>query len=363
MFKPNFVIAPELATVLMRLEALKFEINGLPLTPGMLASLRESARLTSTHYSTQIEGNRLSNNEVAQVIQQDKRIPNRERDEKEVLGYYAALTMVEQASTAANPITELTIQKLHALVMSGGKATAKPSAYRDGQNAIYNGLTGQIVYLPPEAKDVPTLMKDLVDWLIQSDQNSMPCPLRAANAHYQFATIHPYYDGNGRTARLLTTLILHRGGFDLKGIYSLDEYYAKNLDAYYQAITVGPSHNYYEGRAEATITEWVTYFCLGMIESFEAVKRHALAAQAQGLPDESEKLRDLSAQQRAALSLFKKKRRISSHDIQAHFNIQPSTARALCQRWVEENFLVITNPSRKARMYSLTPELDKLLFG
>jgi hypothetical protein len=74
-------------------------------------------------------------------------------------------------------------------------------------------------------------------------------------------------------------------------------------------------------------------------------------------------LRDLSAQQRAALSLFKKKRRISSHDIQVHFNLQPSTARALCQRWVEEKFLVIINPSRKARMYTLAPWVEELLFG
>jgi Fic family protein len=79
-------------------------------------------------------------------------------------------------------------------------------------------------------------------------------PLIAALAHYQFATIHPYYDGNGRTARLLANLILHKAGYGLKGIYSLDEYYARQLTGYYEALTVGPSHNYHLGRAEADVT-------------------------------------------------------------------------------------------------------------
>jgi Fic family protein len=67
---------------------------------------------------------------------------------------------------------------------------------------------------------------------------------------------HPYYDGDGRTARL----ILHLGGYDLKGLYSLEEYYARNLGAYYEAISIGDSHNYYMGRTETDITNWVEYF-------------------------------------------------------------------------------------------------------
>ena len=81
--------------------------------------------------------------------------------------------------------------------------------------------------------------------------------------------IHPYYDGNGRTARLLTTLILHLGGYDLKGLYSLEEYYARNLGAYYEAISIGESHNYYMGRAEADVTKWIEYFVEGMAVAFE----------------------------------------------------------------------------------------------
>ncbi|MHC5539726.1 Fic family protein, partial [Singulisphaera rosea] len=121
-------------------------------------------------------------------------------------------------------------------------------------------------------------MEELLDWLRRCEREGVPCPILAAIAHYQFATIHPYYDGNGRTARLLATLILHRGGYALKGLYSLEEYYARNLSAYYRALAVGPSHNYYEGRAEADITAWVEYFCAGVAESFDNVRRHAQQA-------------------------------------------------------------------------------------
>ena len=118
--------------------------------------------------------------------------------------------------------------------------------------------------MPPEAKTVPGLMADLVAWINrQLHEGELPVPLIAALAHYQFATIHPYYDGNGRTARLLANLILHQAGYGLKGIYSLDEYYARQLTGYYEALTVGPPDNYHLGRAEADVTvfdpdcEWV----------------------------------------------------------------------------------------------------------
>jgi len=111
-------------------------------------------------------------------------------------------------------------QTLYGLVMEGKK---HPSSYRDGQNVIKDSMSGAIVYMPPEAKDVPALMLDLIGWINgETSKAELPIPIIAAIAYYQFATIHPYYDGNGRTARLLTNLVLHKSGYGLKGIYSLE---------------------------------------------------------------------------------------------------------------------------------------------
>jgi Fic family protein len=96
-------------------------------------------------------------------------------------------------------VSEATVQRLHALVMGGGRTRAKATPYRDGQNVIWDARSQAIVYLPPEAKDVLALMAQVVAWINLED--GLPVPIKAAIAHYQFATIHPYYDGNGGTAR------------------------------------------------------------------------------------------------------------------------------------------------------------------
>ena len=350
-FSPTFAIAPAVASGLMRIEAVKQAIRTLPITPRVLANLRETARLFSTHYSTMIEGNRLTQEQVAQVIGGDQHFPGRERDQDEVKGYYTALDETERLAKRREKVSEATVQKLHALVMGGGKTRVKSTPYRAEQNVIRDARSKGIVYMPPEAKDVPWLMKQFITWINQKDE--LPVPIKAGIAHYQYATIHPYYDGNGRTARLLTTLILHLGTYDLKGLYALEEYYARNLKAYYEALTVGPSHNYYMGRAEADITKWIAYFIEGMATSFEKVRDQALREAEKGGRDQSKLLRNLDSKQRRALTLFQKSREIAAKDVADLFGYKPRTAALLCQRWVEKGFLETTDPAKKSRRYKL----------
>lgn len=154
-FKPKSTLTPKLARCQMRIEAAKQAVQDLPITPAVLASLRETARLVSTHYSTLIEGNRLSPDQVTKVIEVNQHFPRCERDEKEVLGYYAALDKLEQlTATTRCSLTEAHIQTLHALVMAEGSRRVKPTPYRDGQNVIRDICSRGIVYMPPEAKDL-----------------------------------------------------------------------------------------------------------------------------------------------------------------------------------------------------------------
>jgi len=350
-FNPNYIITKSITNNILRIEQIKEQIKSLPVTPHLMASLRESAKLITTHYSTQIEGNRLTQEQVIEVIKNNKVIPKRQRDEKEIKGYYKAIEYVEKLARKKAFITENEIQTIHSFVENNNK----PTPYRDGQNVIKDSLTGEIVYMPPEANDVELLMKDFINWLNYDDET--PIPIKAAIAHYQFVTIHPYYDGNGRSARLLATLILHKNGYDLKGIYSLEEYYAKDLKGYYGAITVGSSHNYYMGRAESDITKWIEYFISGMEESFENVYNKASA---QSSPkDLLPVLRELDLKQRKILELFENQKTITSNDISGFFNFAPRTARQLAQDWVKEGFLIMTDSSKKARKYQLNKRLEK----
>ena len=352
-FNPQYTITASIANNILKIEQIKEQIKNLPVTPHLMASLRESAQLTTTHYSTQIEGNRLTKEEGYEVIKNKKIIPQRKRDEKEIKGYYKAIQYIEKLALKKSQILEDEIKKIHSLV-EGEKNTN----YRNGQNVIKDSLTGEIVYMPPEAKDVPELMKDFIYWL--NNDKETPILIKAAIVHYQYVTIHPYYDGNGRSARLLTTLMLHKNGYDLKGIYSLEEYYARDLKGYYDAITIGPSHNYYLGRAEASITKWIEYFIKGVKESFENVYQKAKSES--GTKDLTPILRELDVRQRKVLQLFETQKTITSNDIAEFFNFAPRTARKLAQDWVEVGFLIMVDASKKARKYQLSDRLEKKLY-
>lgn len=358
MFKPRFILTPAITKALMGIEACRQTIINLPLSVPMLDSLRRTARLLSTHYSTQIEGNKLTAAQVKEVLEGGGRFPGRERDETEARNYYSALEFMMEQSKKKAPLNEQILRTIHGLVMSGKKTSTK---YRNGQNVIRDGRTDGIVYLPPEAKDVPTLMKNLIAWVTKElERNELPVPVIAGLAHYQFATIHPYYDGNGRTARLLTTLILHRGDYGLHGIYSLEEYYARHLQGYYDALAVGISHNYYEGRADADVTPFLAYFCIGMADSFANIRSQAENSQSRSEPDQTALLRELTHQERKALSLFTWMKTVASSDVAKFFKITTRAASGLCLKWVNTGFLIIVDPSKKTRRYQLAEKYESL---
>ena len=132
----------------MRIESARSAVQQLPITPSVLSSLRETAKLISTHYSTMIEGNRLTQEQVSTVIEDKQRFPGRERDEKEVLGYYVALEKLEQLVASRTAVTEGHIQTPHAFVMAEGPKIVKPTPYRDGQNVIRDSRSRGIIYTP-----------------------------------------------------------------------------------------------------------------------------------------------------------------------------------------------------------------------
>lgn len=360
MFHPVYRITPTTTTALMEIEASRQAVVELPLDVGVLSGLRHTAKLLSTHFSTQIEGNRLTPAQVEEALA-GAHFPARERDEKEVRNYYRAFEEVEALVARPGPIREDDLRRLHALVLTG-RSRATP--YRDGQNVIRDSGSGAIVYMPPEAKDVPALMEALVAWVNGSiASRELPAPIIAAIAHCQFATVHPYHDGNGRTARLIATLILHRTGYGLKGIYSLEEHYAQDLRAYHRALAIGPSHNYYLGRAEAEMTGFIEYFCQGMEKALAAVRAQAVKAANRGANDASPLLRQLDPRQRRVLELFQGRGTATTAEIAAHLGLSPRTVAALCRAWAKSGFLAAHDPSRKNRSYRLGDAYERTVIG
>jgi Fic family protein len=342
-----------MARSLMEIEAARAVVERTPLPPTAEAELRRRARLRSTHYSTRIEGNRLSLAEAERVISEaGATVQGRERDVREVRNYWHALLRVEEWAAQGKPLTDDLIRRLHALVEHG--ARARPTPYRDGQNVIRDSATGAIVYLPPEAKDVPGLMQALVAWANQAQQDGLPVPLIAGLVHYQFVTIHPYFDGNGRTARLLATFILHRGGYGLNGFFSLEEHHARDLAGYYNSLATHPHHNYYAGRADVDLTSWLEYFTPVLARVFVLAREEALHLAEQPLLAEPEAMQRLDSRSRRVLALFASTDRITAGQVAETLGLSPRMARNLLQGWVEDGWLVVADPSKRKRAYSLS---------
>lgn len=351
-FNPNYKITQEILEHLTEIENVRGVFANASISTVLITSLKNSAKLASTHYSTKIEGNRLTRKEVEDAILKQKAYENWQRDSAEVNAYYKAIDYIEKCLETHESFSEKLIHRTHALV------EGRKSGYRDGQNAIYDNTSGYIVYMPPEAKDVPILMYELVDWVNTDTQT--PRIIMAALVHYQFVTIHPYYDGNGRTARLLTSFLMHKFGYGLKGIYSLEEYYANDLFGYYEALATHEHHNYYEGRERADLTNWIDYFVRGVADVFEKIQKQVTAHN--NTKDYSAELRKLDVTQRKILVLFTEFEEITSMQIAEYLRMSQQSARLLANRWIKSGFLNITNRSKKARKYRLSEQYSHLAY-
>ena len=132
---------------------------------------------------------------------------------------------------------------------------------------VYDSVTGAADYIPPDSAEVPSLLDELVQYVNDSDDHPL---IKAAVVHYQLVTIHPFEDGNGRTARLLSGFVLDEGGYGFKGIGSLEEFFAYDQEEYYASLQMGLPALYYNGRNDPPHPEiWINYF-LRMMELYSA---------------------------------------------------------------------------------------------
>jgi Fic family protein len=352
-WEPVFTINAAIVRALMDIEAAKAIVENTTLSPVIEAELRYKARIRSTHYSTRIEGNKLTLKEAQEVIEQKKTsFHGRERDVHEVRNYWEALIKVEEWASNKTEFSEDLIKRVHAIVDKGKRA--RPAPYRDGQNVIRDSASGGIVYMPPEAKDVVALMGALVRWVRKAQKERIPAPIVAALLHYQFVTIHPYYDGNGRTARLLATFILQRDGYGLNGFFSMEEHHARDLEKYYASLSVHGHYNYYSGRANADLTSWVSYFVILLAGVFKEAEKEVLKLSKKSVSLEPDKLRQLDHRARVVLSLFVKKERLTSAEIASSLGLSSRMVRVLLTKWVEDGWLIVADKSNRGRAYILS---------
>jgi Fic family protein len=141
--------------------------------------------------------------------------------------------------------------------------------YRNRYVVVANRLTGEVLFRPPSNEEVPSLVKDLIEWLNSSEAKTLDPVIEAGIAHYEFVRIHPFVDGNGRTARVFATLILYLRSFDAKQFFCLDDYYDLDRPAYYRVLQR-------IDQKTLDLTDWLDYFVEGVKVSIMAVKERVV---------------------------------------------------------------------------------------
>ena len=222
--------------------------------------LRRHALVETIHYSTRIEGNTLTLEQVQSLLAGENiRAP--QAQVQEVQNYREALSYIHSLGEGSARITEETIRTIHYLVTKSLTSDYSPGHYRTVQNYVVDSVADRRVFLPPAPENVPGLMQEFVEWLNQ--RNELPATFRAALAHLNLVAIHPFSDGNGRTARVLDSLVLYREGFRSQYLVSLEAHFGRDTQSYYRALAAALGPRYAPPK---DTTPWVEYYLRAHVE-------------------------------------------------------------------------------------------------
>jgi len=331
MYNPKYKISNKILKNLNRVSAAHNLIVNAPLIPKWEARLRKEAMIRSAHFSTSIEGNKLTLEEVKAIFE-GKEVYARARDKQEVINYKRVLEFIDKEP-------ELSIETIKEINRVNLKKIDEKNAgkFRNVQNYVVRERAGkkEIMYTPPKASDVPKLTKDLVEWIDKSVKEEVSPIIIAGIVHYELVSIHPFIDGNGRTARALATLVLYKLGYDTKRLFSLEEYYDQDLASYYSALQSGQKH-----RNGENLTYWLRYFSEGIANELTRIEKQILDVSRDKMLREKIGQLELNQRQIKAVAYLQKKGNIRRSEYVKLTKCSPKTAFNDLQEMVDKKLIL-----------------------
>jgi len=290
MFSPLFTINNQILKNIGTIEGAKAIIDEAPLIPAYEKQFQQEAIVRTVHFGTRIEGNDLSYHDVAKLVE-GRQVTAGERDIQEVINYRNVVSYLEEiwaTFDAGLPLpeekfnqntdskkrpfffSETIVKKIHELTTLKIIAESEVGKYRRQQVVLKNTRTGEIAHRPPPAIEVPYLMSDFVGWLNEAPTREIHPAIRAAIAQYILVAIHPFIEGNGRVSRAFSMLPLYVEGYDIRRLFSLEEYFDRNAETYYN--TIQATHELSSDIFQRDLTEWIIYYTEALAIELSRIK-------------------------------------------------------------------------------------------
>lgn len=327
MFNPHYRLTTYLSKTLEQTAVWASVLkNLLSKSPVRIKVIRDALG-RDVHSSTWIEGNMLSLAQVAALVD-GKDVDAEVRQKAEVKNCIAVLRWIMKHRKT--PLTSARILALHAQMTKGLLPSDRSGYWRRVQNYVVNAKR-QVIFTPPNPKDVLRRMGELLAWLSKTKQEH--AIVRSAIFHHEFVAIHPFVDGNGRMARALSQWILLQGGYDPAHSLGLDEYFAADRAKYYQMIN--ETHE-----MDGEYTHWIEYFAQGLLESIEKLAKHLRSIKTDG--------GEWTPKQRELITLLSQHVVLGSGDIGRAMNINRARVNQLISPLVAAGVVVRKGRTRSA---------------
>jgi Fic family protein len=244
------------------------------------------------------------------------------------------------------PLSTRLLKETHKMLLSKGRGENKlPGEYRTTQNWIGGATLNDAVFIPPHHSEVGELMGDLENFLHNEDIE-VPDLVRIAIAHYQFETIHPFLDGNGRIGRLMITLYLVSGGLLAKPTLYLSDYFEKHKNLYYE--------NLMKVRTADQLMQWIKFFLVAVIETskqgvatFEGILKLRDEVEGEKIILLGKKL----PKAKELINVLYKRPSMTASDIAIAINVTPATSNALIKDFVDLGILAEVTGKRRDRIF------------
>lgn len=267
MYEPNIRITEKVINSLNEVEDVRDLLKTIPVLPIVEESIQRQALIETVHHTAQIEGNPLDIR-VAEKFRKYQTIEPRTDSEQELVNLYRMMDFTRDiASKEDIPIDEKVIRQIHAFVVRDIPSQGLPGSYKLKPNEIQN-RTGERIFLPPSPNDTPKLMSELSTWLSQRRLAFHPI-IAAGIVHLELVAIHPFDDGNGRTARALTDLILWRYGYTFRHLFSWVRQVGIDMGTYHKTLSEALGVQY---GANADPAAWLEYFTESIAKSLAELK-------------------------------------------------------------------------------------------